>query len=104
MMQPTVGMGTSAQHTPDTCLQTSPFHLEHTSTGIWLKQAQQPLAWIICGYHYGKIHQQVSCCEFVDVAYYRQTRSGVNLETADFNSLDQALTFLVNIFAIGGAV
>lgn len=98
-----VCMGASVQKLLTHQSLTQAFHLETTPAGLWLKREQQPLAWIVPGYHQGRIAQQTTRCHFVDVAYYRQTNYGVNLETADFATLEQALAFLESTFCLGGA-
>ena len=102
-MQNPSSMGASAQSVLAILPSIPNLHLESTATGLWLKRDQQPLAWIVVGYHQGKIAKQTSCCHFVDVAYYRETQYGINLETADFDSLEQALAFLTTTFQLGGA-
>lgn len=62
-----------------------------------------PVAWVVQGYHQGQHNRQPKQCSFVDVAYHRQTQHGVNLETADFSSLQQAFDFLRGVFTQGGA-
>lgn len=59
-----------------------------------------PVAWIVAGYHHSK--ETGLRCEFVDVAYRRQTRNGINMETADFDTLPEAVSFINAAF--GGAV
>jgi hypothetical protein len=72
-----------------------------TDTGIIVYQHRQPVAWIVQGYHCGQLNQQPKTCHFVDVAYHRQTTHGINLETADFETVTQAVTFINGVF--GGA-
>ncbi|MBJ6609981.1 MAG: hypothetical protein JG718_06445 [Candidatus Thiothrix moscowensis] len=63
-----------------------------------------PVAWVLHGYHQGQQDHQPKQCRFVDVAYHRQTAHGVNLETADFDTLQQAFDFLQAVFGgKGGA-
>ncbi|UJS26050.1 hypothetical protein [Thiothrix winogradskyi] len=59
-----------------------------------------PVAWILPGYHHST--ETGLRCEFVDVAYHRQTRHGINMETADFDTLPEAVSFINGVF--GGAV
>lgn len=72
-----------------------------TDTGMIVYQHRQPVAWIVQGYHCGQLNQQPKTCHFVDVAYHRQTTHGINLETADFETMAQAVNFIHCVF--GGA-
>lgn len=72
------------------------------STGILVLRTHQPIAWILCGHHRGQLNQQPHTCHFVDVVYYRRTQRGENLETADFQTLNEALTFVCS--TLGGRV
>lgn len=72
-----------------------------TRTGWIAYRHCQPLAWILQGYHSGQLNQQPKTCHFVDVAYHRQTTHGINLETADFETVTQAVHFINRVF--GGA-
>lgn len=73
-----------------------------TQTGLVLYSNGCPIAWVVQGYHQGQSDNATLHCEFVDVAYYRQTTRGINMETADFQSMDEALDFIASIF--GGDV
>lgn len=79
----------------------------HTPTGITLSQNGVLVAWVVQGHHQGQIDKHPHKVEFVDVAYHRQTQRGINLETADFDTLPEALSFLCGVFGLkaeGGAV
>lgn len=69
-------------------------YLKASATGLIVYRDDTPLAWIYAGYHNGTIDGKPATCRFVDVAYHRQTEHGVNLETADFDTLEQAIDFL----------
>lgn len=78
-----------------------------TPTGITLSQDGVLVAWIVLGHHQGQLDKHPHSIEFVDVAYHRQTQRGINLETADFDTLPEALGFLCDVFGLkaeGGAV
>lgn len=62
-------------------------------------QHDKPVAWIITGYH--RSRETGLLCEFVDVAYKRKTANGINMETADFLTLEEAVQFITSLF--GGA-
>ncbi len=72
-----------------------------SETGITAYLNASPVAWIVPGYHQETTHNTAKRCDFVDVAYHRQTKHGVNLETADFLTLDEATAFIAKVF--GGA-
>lgn len=79
----------------------------HTPTGITLSQDGVLVAWVVQGHHQGQLDNHPHKVEFVDVAYHRQTQRGINLETADFSNLAEALGFLCDVFGLkaqGGAV
>jgi len=73
-----------------------------TDTGLMVYRAGTPVCWIVLGYHNGQQDNQPKRCDFVDVAYVRTTQRGVNLETADFFTLPEALAFVTEVFG-GGA-
>lgn len=78
-----------------------------TPTGITLSQSGVLVAWVVVGCHQGQVDNHPHKIEFVDVAYHRQTQRGINLETADFDTLPEALGFLCDVFGLkaeGGAV
>ena len=70
-----------------------------TDGNITAYHNSNPVAWIVTGYH--RSTETGLRCEFVDVAYRRQTRNGINMETADFLTLEEAVTFINAVF--GGA-
>lgn len=79
----------------------------HTPTGITLSKDGVLVAWVVQGHHQGQIDKHSHKVDFVDVAYHRQTQRGINLETADFDTLPEALGFLCDVFGLktqGGAV
>lgn len=80
-----------------------PLAFVHSRTGWITYQQGTPVAWIVPGYHQGQINKQPHTCTFVEVAYHRQTKHGINLETADFNSVNEAKAFIRQVFGQGGA-
>lgn len=82
-------------------LKKRPLTYRRTDTGLIAYHHRQPVAWIVQGYHSGQLNQQPKTCHFVDVAYHRQTTHGINLETAEFETVTQAVTFINGVF--GGA-
>jgi hypothetical protein len=56
----------------------------------------------MCGYHTGQIDKKLKTCRFIDVVYHRKTNNGVNLETFDCDTVEEAKASLSRIF--GGAV
>lgn len=78
-----------------------------TETGLIIWRGPYPVAWIYPGYHNGQSGLKPKHCDFVDVAYHRQTQRGVNLETIDFDDLLSALNFIQQTFGVvaieGGA-
>ena len=77
--------------------------LQITKAGFTLTRSGSLVAWVVCGHHNGQHEHKPLTCRFVDVAYYRTTQKGVNLETADFLDLESALHFLADTFGLGGA-
>lgn len=71
-------------------------------TGIIVYWRGLPVAWILSGYHTGQIDKQLKTCRFVDVVYRRKTNNGINLETLDCDTVEEAKAKLSHIF--GGAV
>ena len=69
-----------------------------TDTGLHIYHSGLLVCWIVCGYHTGQSDNKIKHCDFVDVAYYRTTQRGVNLETADFDTLQEALVFVGEVF------
>lgn len=76
---------------------------ESTPTGLIVHHENTPVAWIYPGYHQGQIDGKPTTSKFVDVAYHRRTEHGVNLETRDFDTLQQAVDFITATFGQGGA-
>ena len=76
---------------------------ESTPTGLIVHHENTPVAWIYPGYHQGQIDGKPTTSKFVDVAYHRRTEHGVNLETRDFDTLQQAVDFIAATFGQGGA-
>lgn len=76
---------------------------ESTPTGLIVHHENTPVAWIYPGYHQGQIDGKPTTSKFVDVAYHRRTEHGVNLETRDFDTLQQAVDFITATFGRGGA-
>ena len=76
---------------------------ESTPTGLIVHHGNSPVAWIYPGYHQGQIDGNPTTSKFVDVAYHRRTEHGVNLETRDFDTLQQAVDFITETFGKGGA-
>lgn len=72
-----------------------------TDTGVTAYANGSPVAWIVPGFHEGQNDNEPKRCDFVDVAYHRRTSKGVNLETADFLTLEEAVAYVAGIF--GGA-
>lgn len=87
--------------------QTTRLVYKSRTTGLIAYLAGDPVAWIVPGYHSSRTTGKD--CKFVDVSYHRQTSYGVNLETRDFDNLQQAFDFLATVFPAntngkGGAV
>lgn len=76
---------------------------ESTPTGLIVHHENTPVAWIYPGYHQGQIDGKPTTSKFVDVAYHRRTEHGVNLETRDFDTMQQAVDFITATFGQGGA-
>lgn len=120
-MNASISMGVSAQNplqalarllptgTPSHQIPAAPRHrtakklqIVASDTGLIAYRNGSPLAWIAPGYHLGQSDLEPKRCDFVDVAYIRQTRHGINLETHDFDTLDEAISFINGV--CGGAV
>jgi hypothetical protein len=69
-----------------------------TETGLMAYLNGSPVAWIVAGFHDGQSNNGPLRCDFVDVAYFRQQRTGINMETADFLTLDEAISFVSGVF------
>jgi hypothetical protein len=72
-----------------------------TETGLTAYLNGAPVAWIVPGFHDGQANNEPLRCDFVDVAYFRQHRDGINMETADFLTLEDAISYISSVF--GGA-
>lgn len=70
-----------------------------SDTGMTAYMDGAPVAWIVPGYHQGKANHEPKRCDFVDVAYHRKTDNGVNMETADFLTLEEAVAFVSAVFS-----
>ena len=84
--------------TPRKCKTPDTLVFKPAKTGTIAYRFGQPVAWIVEGCHTGKVGNDTATIRFVDVAYHRQTRNGINLETFDCDSLDQAQQALRAIF------
>lgn len=69
-----------------------------SDTGLTAYVDGSPVAWIVPGYHQGQANNEPKRCDFVDVAYFRKTDNGVNMETADFLTLEEAVSFINAVF------
>ncbi len=78
--------------TPDTLV------FKKSRTGLIAYRYASPVAWIVEGHHEGKVGNELVHIRFVDVAYHRKTRYGINLETFDCDTLEQAQNALRAIF------
>jgi hypothetical protein len=78
-----------------------PLLFAESPTGIIALLDRVPVAWIVSGYHHGAVDKRPYTCHFVEVAYHRQTVRGVNLETFEADSVEEAKAQLNKIF--GGA-
>lgn len=77
-------------------------HIVASESGLIAYRNGAPLAWIVPGYHQDRTdYANPTRCDFVDVAYLRKTRQGINLETRDFATLEESITFINGVF--GGA-
>ena len=72
-------------------------------TGFIAYQKGTPLAWLVLGYHSGQLNNKPKTVKFVDVAYHRQTDHGISMETAFFDTLQEAMQFVRATFN-GGAI
>lgn len=76
-----------------------PITLKYTQTGMLFYRGQNLVAWLVSGKHSGQSDGLPKECKFYDVAYYRLTQKGFNLETSDHLTLKEAFEFTLN--AIG---
>lgn len=77
-------------------------HLVYESTvnGLLVTRNHTPLAWI----HSGNHRNACGCArQFFDVAYHRHDMHGSTLETAFFDTLQEAVDFVSITFAGGAA-
>jgi hypothetical protein len=88
-----IPLAPSRKHKRDDRLQ-----LTVTETGLTAYRDGSPVAWIVPGFHQGQSANEPKRCDFVDVAYFRQHRDGINMETADFLTLDEAISFISGVF------
>ena len=91
-------VGESIPYAPQKITFTGELALNITETGLIVYRGNNPIAWIVPGYHKGQQDLQPKQCDFVDVSYFRQTQRGQNLETADFQALPDALQFVADMF------
>ena len=78
-----------------------PLQFVTTDTGFIAYRNGAPVAWVVQGFHHGQQNGAPKRCDFVDVAYVIRKRYGIHLETANLETLDEAIEFLVQVF--GGA-
>lgn len=69
-------------------------------TGCVLNLDHNPVAWIVLGHHNGQSAGLPKTCTFIDVAYYRHTEYGINLETFEADTLAEAQYCLSIIFRL----
>ena len=72
-----------------------------TPNGLLAYRHGSPVAWIVSGFYKGQLNNQPKTSLFVDVAYYRHGCNGINLETFDCDTVQEAKASLSRIF--GGA-
>lgn len=72
--------------------------LSATDTGLVVYIGANPVCWIMTGYHLGQQDKQPKHCNFIDIAYFRQTQRGQNLETLEVETLPEALQFVADQF------
>jgi len=110
-MNATISMGASAlnplAHLPPARLaptgrkptdQPKELTFRNSPNGLIAYRHRAPIAWIVPGYHNGKLGKQPKTARFVDVAYHRQTTHGINLETFDCDTVEQAKAALSVVF------
>lgn len=108
MMTATTVMGVRAR-TQNThawaSLPTHPVRLifEKSPNGLIALQNRAPVAWIYAGTHTGQVDCQPRTCKFWDVAYHRQNNHGRYLETAFFDTEQEAIDFVCQQFQGGEA-
>ena len=77
-----------------------PITIKSTETGLLFYRGQNVVAWLVEGHHNGQHESVPVSCSFYDVAYFRRTQKGINLETSDHLTLQDAFTFTMQV--IGG--
>lgn len=78
-----------------------PLTYRKTPNGLLVYRHGSPVAWIVSGFYKGQLNKQPKTSLFVDVAYYRHGCNGINLETFDCDTVQEAKASLSRIF--GGA-
>ena len=78
-------------------------YYKSTDSGLIVYVGKKPVAWLYPGHHQGIVEGQKRTVRFIDVAYHRQTQHGVNLETAFYDTLQEAVDFITATFGKGGA-
>ena len=78
-----------------------PLTYRKTPNGLLAYRHGSPVAWIVSGFYKGQLNNQPKTSLFVEVAYYRHERYGINLETFDCDTVAEAKASLSRIF--GGA-
>lgn len=72
--------------------------------GLIFYRNKYPVAWLCAGHHRVQPPNQAKTVQFIDVAYYRVTECGANMETAFFDTMPQAIDFVMDALkAEGGA-
>jgi hypothetical protein len=84
---------TKAHAYPSSC------HFIDSPHGVLVYQNSLPVAWIVAGHHHGQVNNKPHTCTFIEVVYYRSTQHGVNLETFEADSIEQALQALNVLFS-----
>jgi hypothetical protein len=69
-----------------------------TLNGLLAYRHGSPVAWIVSGFCKGQLNNQPKTSLFVEVAYYRHERYGINLETFDCDTVEEAKASLSRIF------
>lgn len=76
-----------------------PITLQYTQTGMLFYRGTNLVAWLVSGKHSGQSDGQPKQCRFYDVAYYRLTQKGFNLETSDHLTLQEAFNFTLGVIS-----
>ena len=69
-----------------------------TLNGLLAYRHGSPVAWIVSGFYKGQLNNQPKTSLFVEVAYYRHERYGINLETFECDTVEEAKASLSRIF------